>query len=193
MAGDDQASAVRASDAERERAIDRLRDAGAEGRLTLEELADRVEAAATAVTRRELEELAADLPGPAASPAAPAPSRQRASSVFGDVRRAGPWTVPERSTWWSFFGDIVLDLREASVVESDTRLGAGTLFGDVELLVPEGVQIEVRSWTLFGDVSQDPGRPAAGAPRIVLTGVTMFGDVRVRARRLRQRLANRTP
>ena len=37
---------VRASDAEREATIERLRDAAAEGRLTFEELADRIEAAA---------------------------------------------------------------------------------------------------------------------------------------------------
>jgi hypothetical protein len=41
---------VRASDAEREAAIERLRHAAGEGRLTFEELADRIEVAAE-VTR----------------------------------------------------------------------------------------------------------------------------------------------
>jgi hypothetical protein len=54
--------AVRASDDEREVAMGRLRDAAAEGRLTFEELADRVEAAAGAVTRDDLDRLTDDLP-----------------------------------------------------------------------------------------------------------------------------------
>jgi len=45
---------VRASDAERDATVDRLRDAATEGRLTLEEFTDRIEAAANAVTRSDL-------------------------------------------------------------------------------------------------------------------------------------------
>src|SRR5688500_16523807 len=58
------AADVRASDVERERTIELLRDAAAEGRLGFEELADRIDVAAQAVTRRELERLTADLPVP---------------------------------------------------------------------------------------------------------------------------------
>ena len=52
---------VRASDAERDATVNRLRDAATEGRLTLEELTDRVEAAANAVTRSDLVPLTSDL------------------------------------------------------------------------------------------------------------------------------------
>jgi hypothetical protein len=186
--------AVRASDAEREAAMGRLRDAAAEGRLTFEELADRIEAAAGAVTREDLERVTEDLP------AAPTPTRStevapvptRASTIFGDVRRAGTWTVPAEGKWQSLFGDVVLDIREARVSGPDVRIDAGTIFGDVELLVPEGVEVEVRSRTLFGDIKQEAGEAAPpGAPRILLTGGTVFGDVRVRPQRLRERLAER--
>ena len=69
----------------------RLRDAAAEGRLTFEELADRIEAAAGAVTREELDRLVEDLPvEPAPTPAAEAtPAPTLAFTVFGDVRRRG--------------------------------------------------------------------------------------------------------
>jgi hypothetical protein len=60
--------AVRASDAERERTVDALRAAAGDGRLTLEELAERLDHALVARTRAELEPLTADLPAPAASP-----------------------------------------------------------------------------------------------------------------------------
>jgi hypothetical protein len=69
MAEDVRPPAVRASDAEGERVMSRLSDAAAEGRLTFEELADRVEAAALAVTRSDLEGLTEDLPSePSATP-----------------------------------------------------------------------------------------------------------------------------
>jgi hypothetical protein len=53
---------VRASDAEREATIERLRVAAGEGRLTFEELADRIDAAGGSSTRGELERLTGDLP-----------------------------------------------------------------------------------------------------------------------------------
>jgi Cell wall-active antibiotics response 4TMS YvqF len=116
----------------------------------------------------------------------------RASTVFADVRRAGAWTVPEAGRWESLFGDVVLDVREARVTGGEVRIDAGSIFGDVDLLVPEGVEVEIRSRTLFGDIKQEAGETAPpGAPRIVLTGGTVFGDVRVRAQRLRERLAER--
>jgi Domain of unknown function (DUF1707)/Cell wall-active antibiotics response 4TMS YvqF len=188
MADDAPVPAVRASDAEREAAIGRLRDAAAEGRLTFEELAERVELAASAVTRWDLEALTEDLPAePPATPArtvARAPTRE--STVFADVRRTGAWTVPGRGKWESLFGDVALDVREARVTGLEMQIDAGTIFGDVELLVPEGVEVEVRSRVLFGDVKQEAGETAPpGAPRIVLTGGTVFGDVRVRAQRRR--------
>lgn len=190
---------IRASDAERDATVTRLRDAAAEGRLTFEELADRVEGAATATTRGELAQLTRDLPAPAA-PLAPgattgsdvlvAPVNR--STVFGDTREEGTWLVPAEGKWSSVFGDIVLDLREATVTAEEVHLDAGTVFGDVDVLVPEGVVVEVRAKVLFGDVKQETARSApAGAPRIVLTGGTMFGDVRVRARRLREKLRDR--
>jgi hypothetical protein len=188
--------ALRASDAERERTQELLRDAAAEGRLTFEELADRIDAAGRATTREELERLTADLPAgsdaivPAASTAPAAPAAT--SSVFGDLRRAGEWTVPASSRWRTTFGDVVLDLREARVGAGETTIEAGTIFGDIQLLVPEGVRVEVQAKTFFGSVRQEAGDAAdLGAPHVVLTGGTWFGDVRVRSQRLRDRLAQR--
>jgi hypothetical protein len=54
---------VRASDAERERVVARLGEACAEGRISVDELGERIDAAYGALTRRELDALLADLPG----------------------------------------------------------------------------------------------------------------------------------
>ena len=64
---------VRASDADRDRAIDALIDAFTEGRLTTEELSARTEQAYQARTYAELAMVSADLP--AVPPARPAPSQ----------------------------------------------------------------------------------------------------------------------
>ena len=183
--------AARASDAERERTIELLRVAAGEGRLTFEELSDRVEVAGGAATRSELDSVIADLPAPATvSRETVVPTRN--SALFGDLRRSGGWRVPASSRWESLFGDVVLDLREAQVGEAEVEIDAGTVFGDIELLVPEGIAVEVRMRTVFGDIQQDAGEVAPpGSPRVVLSGWTIFGDVRVRARRLRERLAER--
>jgi hypothetical protein len=57
-------SELRASDADRERVADRLRAAAGEGRLTPDELEERVERALSARTDAELEPLVSDLPAP---------------------------------------------------------------------------------------------------------------------------------
>lgn len=179
---------LRASDAERERAIDVLREAAGEGRLTLEELDERVGRAAGATTRAELELLVRDVP------AAPVHDRELTldagrCTLVGDVRRDGEWLVPARSVWRTAVGNVRLDLRRARlgapVIEIEARTGAG----DIELLVPDGVIVDVRASALAGSVRQKAGIAAEpGAPRIILTGGTGVGDVIVRARRRRERL-----
>lgn len=63
-AGVERESRLRASEAERERVVDRLRHHAGEGRLDIEELEQRVEAAYGAKTRGELARLLEDLPEP---------------------------------------------------------------------------------------------------------------------------------
>ncbi len=71
-----QGSGLRASDADRERVVARLREHYEVGRLSDDELSDRVEAAYAARTDAELDALTADLP----SPHQPAPRRRRRRS-----------------------------------------------------------------------------------------------------------------
>jgi DUF1707 SHOCT-like domain len=60
----DRRSSLRASDADRERIVDRLHTAATEGRIAAEELEQRVHQALTARTYAELESTIVDLPGP---------------------------------------------------------------------------------------------------------------------------------
>ena len=64
----DSSGKVRASDAEREAVVERLRVATVEGRLTLGELTEGTEAAYTATTRSDLVPITADRPAVSDSP-----------------------------------------------------------------------------------------------------------------------------
>jgi hypothetical protein len=180
---------VRASDAERDATVERLREAAAEGRLTLEELGDRVEAAAGAVMRSELKPLTADLPGAgAAGHAGDAP----AARTMGDIKRSGRWAVPVESSFTTWMGNITLDLRQAQISAFETHIHARVGMGNIKLLVPAGVEVDVRARTQIGRTSVDPAAAAPGGPLVVLTGGTVFGDIKVRRRRrLREKLLPR--
>jgi DUF1707 SHOCT-like domain len=132
---------VRASDADRDATVNRLREAAAEGRLTLEELTDRIEAAASAVMCSDLVALTSDLPGTAAAGVATQPAGVRG---VGDVKRSGPWTVPAENSFRTWFGHIKLDLRQAQIGATETHIHARALFGNVDLLVPEGSRSRCR-------------------------------------------------
>ena len=164
---------VRASDAEREATVNRLREAAAEGRLSVDELSNRIEAAGNAVMRSELVPLTSDLPGTVVHGVA-------AVRGVGDVKRSAPWTVPAESSFRTWFGHIKLDLRQAQMSATETHIHARALFGNVDLLVPEGVEVEVRARTQVGRTNLQAGSGTPGAPRIVLTGGTFFGDIKVR-------------
>jgi Domain of unknown function (DUF1707) len=109
---------VRASDAERDATVNRLRDAATEGRLTLDELTDRIEAAADAVMRSDLVPLTSDLPATAAVGVATQAAGVRG---VGDVKRSGPWTVPAENSFRTWFGNIKLDLRRGPAHRAPRR------------------------------------------------------------------------
>jgi hypothetical protein len=107
----------RASDAERDATVNRLREAAAEGRLTLEELTDRIEAAANAEMRSDLVPLTSDLPATAAVGIA---TQSVGIRGVGDVKRSGRWTVPPENSFRTWFGHIKLDLRQAQISATET-------------------------------------------------------------------------
>src|SRR5215472_9419418 len=84
---------IRASDADREHVTARLREHFAAGRLTSDELDERISAALNAKTYGELRQLMADLPEPA--PAVPrATQRPYPAAPPWMVRRRGPRLLP---------------------------------------------------------------------------------------------------
>jgi hypothetical protein len=173
--------AIRASDEERDRSIVLLRDAVVSGRLTLEEFSDRVGRAQLARTDRDLAELTLDLPAQAPVPAVITQARHRA--ICSKLVRRGSWEIPERSSWRSLFGTIVLDLREARLAGAETELEIHNTFGTVTVLVPAGVQLDVQGGGAFASqVIEPPSRPPPpGVPRLRIRTSGPGGTLYVRA------------
>src|SRR3981081_3343566 len=105
--------ALRASDADRERAVALLREHAAEGRRTPEEFPERMSVAYLARTNDELENLARDLP----AARSPETSRRRPTrfvlAVLGSTGREGRIRIRRRVGCLMGFGNIDLDLRQA--------------------------------------------------------------------------------
>ncbi len=188
--------ALRASDADRDQVVDVLRDAAGDGRLTADELSDRVEAALTAQTYGELEPLVADLPagrtGAAlatagrAAPALPPKEDVRLESRSSSIRRTGVWAVPRRMEVEVRSGSVLLDFTEASVPHSTLDLSVNVRSGNLTLVVPPGVVVDTDAVALRSGTVRDRTQVVPGAAvslHIVVSGMLRSGNVTVRGPR----------
>ncbi|GAA0907149.1 DUF1707 SHOCT-like domain-containing protein [Streptomyces thermoalcalitolerans] len=192
---------LRASDADRERVAEQLRDALAEGRLDMTEFEERLEAAYKARTYGELAPLTRDLPAPGVSaPTVDMTKRPEqngdwagrvvggegtsswAVAVLGGFERKGGWVVPKRFNCFTFWGGGTVDLREASFADREVEINCVAIMGGVDVIVPPGVEVVVRGVGIMGGFDhREDGVPAEpGAPRVIVTGVAFWGGVGVR-------------
>jgi hypothetical protein len=167
-------SELRAADADRERTVVALREHMVEGRLTLEEFAERSDRAWAATTEAELGELVRDLP-------AVAPARRRSRflvSVFSSTVRSGRLRVGRRALCVPLFGNVDLDLREATLERGALTVYLFALFGTGDVYVPEGVDADIGGLVVFGHArahGKDAPRPDAPSVRVVAVG--LFGGL----------------
>ena len=179
----DKLPVLRASDAEREQAVARLRDASVEGRLTLEEFTDRITSAYDARTHDELDELVHDLPARAA-PEQQAPARRWVISLMGNASRRGRWRVGKRTFVISAMGNATVDLRDAILAGPEVSIHVLCSMGNATIIVPEGVDVELSVIPLMGnrmDLTHSEFRP--GAPLVRISGLVSMGNLFVRTAR----------
>jgi hypothetical protein len=175
----DQTPALRASDAERDQTVALLRSHVVEGRLTLEEFAERLDAVYAARTRPELDALIGDLPV-AAAESLPK-SRRRAKRftgiAFGSVERRGRWRVPRFAWLGVLFGDADIDFRSAEIHCQVVSVTAVILFGNTDFYVPRSVDVDLGGLTIFGHRREhgDETAPAPEAPLVRIRVYALFG------------------
>jgi Domain of unknown function (DUF1707) len=139
-------SELRASHDDRDRVVELLRVSAGDGRLTAEELDERLELAMTARTYGELARLVADLPaqGSAVAPA-PAPQAKdvmRIDTRSGHVQRVDRWVVPQRMEVRVTSGHVLLDLTQAVITQPTLKLDIEVRSGHVRLLTRPGIMVD---------------------------------------------------
>ncbi|MFI6014804.1 DUF1707 domain-containing protein [Streptomyces sp. NPDC051243] len=185
---------LRASDRDRDRVVDVLNSAAGDGRLTIEELGERVTAALTARTLGELAELTVDLPP--APGGAPAKDVVRIEQQAASAVRGEGWVVPKRLEIRSSWGDVTLDFTQAVIVDPTLHIDLDMRAGTLKLVTRPGVVVDTDSLVI--EYAQLKTRPSgdAGAPvvlRVEIAGRMTYGQVVVRPARRSVFRRSRTP
>ncbi|MFE0325692.1 DUF1707 domain-containing protein [Streptomyces sp. NPDC058960] len=203
---------LRCSDADRDRITDILRDALAEGRLTAEEHAERVEGVLHAKTVGELDRFVRDLPAalpqaldfaragryphrrtapvyaaPPDRPAAgsiPREPDENVVAVFSSAIRRGRWRPRRRTHAYAIFGSVEIDLSEALFEYQQVVIKAVSVFGDVQIRVPENVSLRSTGGGVLGNFEVSPlDSGDPDAPVIHVDGLAVFGNVEAKPKR----------
>ncbi|MDX3059858.1 DUF1707 domain-containing protein [Streptomyces sp. NE06-03E] len=199
---------MRASDAERERVAETLREAVAEGRLEMDEFEQRLDATFKARTHGELVPLVRDLPAPGGvvQPVTGAVAQRKGSSAgwaariggtptssgafafWGGFHRKGRWTVGPKFTAFAMWGGGEIDLREANFAEREVVIRCFTIMGGMQVTVPPDLNVQVSGLGIMGGFGEhskldDEPDPAPDAPRVKITGFALMGGVGVEFKR----------
>jgi hypothetical protein len=162
----------------REQVITRIAECFAADVLEVDEMEHRLDLAHRASTVAELDALVVDLaPAPASTALVVAPSmaiddptraeQKRLRVIMGSVERTGPWTVPRRLDARAFWGNLLLDFRDASLAPGVTTVVVSVTMANLEVIVPPGLAVDVDVSSFAGNVEarhrvapvQDPARP----------------------------------
>jgi hypothetical protein len=189
------ADQMRASDADRERVAQVLHNALSEGRITINELEERLTTVYAAKTLGELKPITVDLPntGAAIEPATTRalgvpdsrvgghPGSSVSIGVMSGAVRKGSWVVPPQHTSFAFWGGAQIDLRSARFAEKQSTITAVAIMGGIEITVPDDINVDVTGIGLMGgftleDKSGAPPAPPT-APTVKINGLAFWGGV----------------
>jgi hypothetical protein len=187
---------LRASHEDRDRVVEVLRVAAGDGRLSAEELDQRIERALTARTYGELSALVADLP--AAEPgvtAAPKPKDVLRIDRFGaSARRDGRWVLPQRIEVRVTGGNVTLDFTEAIITLPSLQISAVVAGGNLIVITKPGVVVDTDEVIVAGGNVKARERRDAEVPvllRVEVTGKVVGGSIIVRMPRSSRRTFSR--
>ncbi len=181
------ASQLRASHQDRDRVVEILRVAAGDGRLTADELDERLEAALTARTYAELAALTTDLPAaPGAAMAAVAAAPKdlvRIDCGMGSATREGRWVVPRRMEVRLGSGEVRLDLTEAVITQPVLRIDADVHMGRLKLITKPGIAVDTDEVRMgHGEVKiRTPWGPDVPVTlRVEVAGSVSMGSIEAR-------------
>jgi Domain of unknown function (DUF1707) len=138
-------SELRASHEDRDRVVELLRVSAGDGRLTADELDERLELALTARTYGELARLVADLPAAGSAASAPAPRAKEVMRIecgSGNTVRNGRWVVPQRIEARVRSGQLKLDFSQAVISQPSLQIDAEVNSGHIILITKPGIVVD---------------------------------------------------
>jgi hypothetical protein len=192
---DDSLPELRASDADREHHAELLRRAAGEGRLTMDELEERLNTVYESRTHRELDRLVADvvvrgdhqLPA-FANQTKRMPVRRGEGganwlvSIMSGRERKGRWLVGTNLKVINIMGASDLDLNDAELAGDEVYMTVFALMGGAEVRVPEGLNVELTDFAFMGGNDSDLGneRPDPGGPTLHIRVISIMGGTDVK-------------
>jgi class 3 adenylate cyclase len=179
----DRPAGALASHADRDRVVEVLRAAAGDGRLTADELDQRLEAALTARTLADLEP---PLAGLTTTAAAEVPDLVRIKASSGSAKRDKSWVVPRRLEIDLGSGMVRLDFRRAVIAVPELRIDARIASGTLTLITRRGIVVDADDLTVSsGSVNVVPpaGPDAPVELRVKVSGRVGSGSVRARPAR----------
>jgi hypothetical protein len=192
---DDSLPELRASDADREHHAELLRRAAGEGRLTMDELEERLNTVYETRTHRELERLVADVVVrgddqlPATAPGTKRMPVRRGEgganwlvSIMSGRERKGRWRVGANMKVIDIMGGSDLDLNDAELAADEVRMTVFALMGGSTIRVPEGLNVELSEFAFMGGNSAELGaeRPDPGGPTLHIQVISIMGGTDIK-------------
>jgi hypothetical protein len=200
MTSPDSRDSMRASNQDRERVAEVLRQAAGEGRIGMDELDERLDAVYAAKTYAELEPITKDLPsqGTVAGTERADPARfggvaasRGVFAFWGGFSRKGAWVVPPKFTARAIMGGGELDLRDARFNERVTVIRAVAIMGGIVITVPDDAEVQVTGVGVMGGFVHPAFEGSPGAPVIIIKGLAFWGGVNIKRRPRKSELKQR--
>ena len=185
------AAALRISDADRNGTLRRLHIAVALGLIDIDEFEERSARVSGVRTRGELDSLVIDLPGPGAIVTSAA-DRVQLRGWLGSCKRGGEWIVPTRLALVRRVGSVDLDLTRARFAGPVVVIELDMVRGSVDVRLPEGASASIDDVEVILGSARDhrTDARAEGTPHVVFTGRMVWGSLNLRGPR-RPRLWSR--
>ena len=172
---------LRASHEDRDRIAEQLRVAAGDGRLTMDELDDRLEKALSARTGSELAALVTDLPAAQTGSALATPPQAKELMQIevssGSIKREGHWVVPRATEVKVGSGSVKLDLTQAVLTGPTLHIQATVRSGSLTIVTRPGIDVVMDEVSISSGSTKVRQPKEAGSVPTVLR-VEVSGSVR---------------
>lgn len=191
---------MRASDRDRQLVADVLTAAYADGRITRDELDERLSSTWAARTFGDLTPITHDLTGSraitqyttptpvvrssSAAPdavaiAPPGAAQSTYTAIMSTINPQSGVALRSRTNVTSVMGEVKLDLRGGSMESNECQLSVQCIMGSLTITVPAGVSVRDEMVKIMAETKMKGLVPEAAGPVLVLTGTVFMGEIKV--------------